>query len=239
MKYYRLLSMVPALPEVPEAPPLSLENLIEVCGEDVAGKDLELVHALLGFLDCRNVEALLRGHDTFDERAPISREQLEERQELPDYLAEFLEAHDSGSISDDYPFDALWRDYFTQLYEEADRSGSTFLKEWSVYEVTLRDAITRQRAEALGEKADLRVSGVAAGEGEGHGALLSTLSEAANPMERERLLDTARLAKIDSIAGIDPFSTDAVLSYVAATMILDRWDVGKSADVTKMLEVFA
>ncbi len=239
MKYYRLLSMVPALPEAPDAPPLSLADLVEVLGEDVAGKDLELVYALLGFLDCRNVEALLLGHDTFDERAPITREQLEERQELPEYLAEFLEAHDSGSIADDYPFDALWRDYFTQLYEEADRSGSAFLAEWSVYEVTLRDAITRQRAEALGEKADLRVSGVAAGEGENHGALLSTLSEAANPMERERLLDTARLAKIDSIAGIDPFSTDAVLSYVAATLILDRWDVGKSADVTKMLEVFA
>ena len=239
MKYYRLLSMVPALPETPDAPPMSLENLIEVCGEDVGGKDLELVHALLGFLDCRNVEALLLGHDTFDARAPISREQLEERQELPDYLAEFLESHDSGSIADDYPYDALWRDYFTHLYEVAESSGNGFLEEWSVYEVTLRDAITRQRAEALGEKADLRVSGVAAGEGEGHGALLSTLSEAANPMERERLLDTARLAKIDSIAGIDPFSTDAVLSYVAATMILDRWDVGKSADVTKMLEVFA
>jgi len=239
MKYYRLLSMVPALPEAPEAPPLSLENLVEVCGEDVAGKDLELVQALLGFLDCRNVEALLQGHDTFDERAPLSRVALDEREDLPEYLEAFLEAHDSGSISDDYPFDALWRDYFTHLYETADLSGSAFLMEWSVYEVTLRDAITRQRAESLGDKAEMRMSGVAAAEGENHGALLSTLSEAANPMERERLLDTARLAKIESISGIDPFSTDAVLSYVAATMILDRWDVGKSADVTKMLEVFA
>lgn len=239
MKYYRLLAMVPPLPEAPEAPPLPLEELIQLFTEDMQESDRALAVTLLGFLDCRNIEARLQDHGVFDERAPLTTEALDEKTELPEYIGEFLEAYEAGSLNEDYGFDALWRAYFTHLVETADLCRSPFLREWAGYEITLRDALARQRAEALGDKGDMRVSGVPVDAGEDHGSLLSTLAEAANPMERERLLDTARLAKIDSISGIDPFSTDAALAYLAATLILDRWDVGKAADVAKMLEVFA
>ncbi len=239
MKYYRLLAMVPPLPESPEAPPLPLEDLVELYIADLHESDRGLAMTLLGFLDCRNIEAKLQDHGVFDERAPISAEALEERTELPEYIAEFLEAFEAGSVNEEYGFDALWRAYFTHLVETAAHGRSTFLREWAGFEITLRDALARQRAEALGDKGDMRISGVAVDGGEDHSSLLSTLAEAANPMERERLLDTARLAKIESISGIDPFSTDAALAYLAATLILDRWDVGKAADVAKMLEVFA
>ena len=160
-------------------------------------------------------------------------------EDLPEYLSDFLEAHDAGSITDEYPFDALWRTWFENLVQTAESSRSTFLREWATYEINLRDALVRMRAEALGLKAEMRSSGVAAGEGESHAALVSTLNEASNPMERERLLDAARLDKLESISGSDPFSTDAALATLAALLILDRWDVGKTADVSKMLEVFA
>ena len=239
MKYFRLLAMVPPLPEAPDAPPISLGELIELFDADMAEEDRALAATLLGFLDCGNVEARLQGYDVFDERAPLTAEAIEEKAELPEYLEEFLAAHESGSISDPFPYDALWRAYFPHLVEVAESSRSVFLREWASFEITLRDALARQRAEGLGEKGDMRISGVPVDEGESHAGLLSTLAEAANPMERERLLDASRLAKIESISGIDPFSTDAALSYLAAILILDRWDVGKAADVTKMLEVFA
>ncbi len=239
MKYYRLLSMVPALPQGPDAPPIPLESLVELFMDDLSERDRGLALVLLGYLDCRNVEALLQGHDAFDERAPLTREQLVEREDLPEYLSDFLEAHDAGSITDEYPFDALWRTWFENLVQTAESSRSTFLREWATYEINLRDALVRMRAEALGLKAEMRSSGVAAGEGESHAALVSTLNEASNPMERERLLDAARLDKLESISGSDPFSTDAALATLAALLILDRWDVGKTADVSKMLEVFA
>ena len=239
MKYFRLLSMIPALPEAPESPPISLAQLIDLFGDDLAERDHELAGALLGFLDCRNLEAMLQGQETFDERAPLSAERLTERDDLPQYLQEFLEANDAGSVTDGYPFDALWRAYFSHLVEAGEASHSNFLQEWATFEINLRDALVRMRAEALGEKAEVRSSGVPVGEGESHAALLSTLSEAANPMEQERLLDGARLNKIESISGIDPFSTDAALATLASLLILDRWDVGKSADVAQMLEVFA
>lgn len=239
MKYYRLLAMVPPLPAAPEAPPLPLEELTQLYTEDMQESDRALAMTLLGFLDCRNIEARLQDHGVFDERAPLTVEALDEKTELPEYIAEFLEAYEAGSLNEDYGFDALWRAYFTHLVETADRCRSSFLREWAGYEITLRDSLARQRAEALGDKGDMRVSGVAVDGGDDHSSLLSSLAEAANPMERERLLDTARLAKIESISGIDPFSTDAALAYLAATLILDRWDVGKAADVAQMLEVFA
>ena len=239
MKYFRLLSMLPALPEAPDSPPIPLLSVIELYQADLAESDQALAGTLLGFLDCRNVEAMLQGYEVFDERALLSRDQLTERTDLPTYLAEFLEAYDSGSVADEYPFDALWRAYFTDLIEAAELSHSVFLDEWANYEIHLRDALVRLRAEGLGEKAETRSSGVAIGEGESHAPLLSTLNEATDPMGQERLLDAARLNKIESIAGIDPFSTDAALAYLAALLILDRWDVGKTADISKMLEVFA
>ena len=96
--------------------------------------------------------------------------------------------------------------------------------------------------ERLGVKADedtLDCFRDALDEGDDMQGLISALAEAANPMERERMLDSARLKMVDTFAGVDPFSTDAALAYLAALLILDRWDVGETADVAKMLEVFA
>lgn len=239
MKYYRLLSMLPSLPEGPEAPPIPLDGFIPLIEEDIAEGDRPLALAILGFMDCRNVESALQGFDAFDERAPLTHAQIEERADLPEYLAEFLDAYDSGSISDDYPFDALWRMYFTHLVELGESSSSRFLRDWAAFEIGLRDDLVPLRAEVTGDKADLRLSGVVVDEGDDTGALISALAEAANPMERERMLDAERLKKLDTFAGVDPFSTDAALAYLAALLILDRWDVGETADVAKMLEVFA
>ncbi len=239
MKYYRLLSMLPSLPEAPEPPPIPLAEFMPLIEEDLAEKDRPLALAMLGFVDCRNVESLLQGFDAFDERAPLGRQQIEERRDLPDYLAEFLEAYDGGSIAEPYPFDALWRAYFTDLVELGERSRSTFLRDWASFEIGLRDDLVPLRADATGDKPELRQSGVPVDEGDDLGPLLSALADAPNPMERERLLDAHRLKKLDAFAGADPFSLDAVLAYLAALLILDRWDVGEAADVAKMLEVFA
>jgi len=239
MKYYRLLSMLPSLPEAPEPPPIKLEAFVPLIEEDFAERDRPLVLAMLGFIDCQNVEALLQDFDVFDERAPLSRAQIEERADLPPYLEEFLETYDSGAAGEGYAFDELWRGYFEYLVQLGENSGNHFLKDWAAFEIGLRDDLVPMRADATGEKADLRLSGVAVDEVSDTQPLLSALHEAPNPMEAERLLDTERLKKIDAFAGVDPFSTDAALAYLAALLILDRWDVGPTVDVAKMLEVFA
>jgi hypothetical protein len=61
----------------------------------------------------------------------LSREDIDERRDLPEYIAEFIEAHEAGAVSDEYPFDALWRAYFTRLVAVAEAGRSEFLREWA------------------------------------------------------------------------------------------------------------
>ncbi|MBN1944310.1 MAG: DUF2764 family protein [Bradymonadales bacterium] len=238
MKYYRLMSIMLKLPEVPDVPPIELKAAVDQIMEAVDEADRRGVVALLEFLDCRNLEARLQGVEVFDDRAVFSRAALEERVDLPAYMTDFLELYESGAIAESYPFDALWRAYFGHLLRVAEEARSSFLQEWAGFEITLRDALVLLRAEDLGEKGEPRLSGVLTEEGESHLTLLSAYAEASNPLEGERVLDRGRLKKIEAISGIDPFSADAVLAYLAALLILDRWDLEQAADMAEMLEVF-
>ena len=62
------------------------------------------------------------------------------------------------------------------------------------------------------------------------------LSESPDPETRQKALDTARLKAIDAMAGTSPFSLDAVLSYVAAALILDGWRLPEEPDTEKLLD---
>lgn len=241
MSYYRLMAGLPALPEQAEGAPIPLAEVLREMLEELEEneRDRALVLALLGQIDCRNVESVLRGFELFDERGLLSRQAIEERSQLPEYIEEFIERYHSGSLSELHPFDALWRAYFQQLSELAQSAGNAFLRDWVAFELGLLDGLVRLRAEELGEKAELRSTGLEDEASDEHQALLASLAETSSPMERERLLDSARLRAIESFSGTDPFSVDAVLAYLVASLILDRWDLSKNADAAKILEVFA
>ncbi len=217
---------------------MALAELIESYREELQPQDMQLAAALLAELDCRNLEALLLGRDVFDERAPLSREQLQERRDLPAWLDDFLVSWDAGGQTEG-PLDALWFAWLEHLVSLGESASNTFMSTWVAFEVALRDALVQQRAEELGEPADQRRPELALNAPESHVALLASLAEIRDPMERERLLDRARLQKIETIAGSDPFSTDAALAYLTGILILDRWDLGEPVDVHELLEVFA
>jgi hypothetical protein len=48
------------------------------------------------------------------------------------------------------PVDIIWRRYFFHAAGMAERLGSRFLADWAAYEVGLRNAMVRDRAETLG-----------------------------------------------------------------------------------------
>ena len=109
MKYYRLLTALPALPDAPKRPPLPLEEAIPLFRQDLVEKDWALAEAILRWLDCENYEAKITGRDAFDERAPLSRDSLDDRRELPDFIVDFAEEMESGTLGGSYPADELWR----------------------------------------------------------------------------------------------------------------------------------
>jgi hypothetical protein len=76
-------------------------------------------------------------------------------------------------------------------------------------------------------------------ESEDFGPLLAAVKEAEDPMQRERLLDAHRLLKLDALAGTDPFSCDAALAHLTASLVLDQWDLGEPSEMRTMLESFS
>ena len=239
MKYYRLLTMLPPLPTRPERPPQPLGVLLESCLGELGERDLEVAHALLGQFDCRNLEALLSGYETFDDRGLLSRTALAQRTDLPDYLLSFLQAHETGRIPVDAWQDALWQAYYTHLLEVAEQSGSGFLREWAGFELSLRVKLVPWRAERIGNRPLPGLPGAPAAESDDFAPLLIALREETNPMERERLLDRRRMEKLDALAGVDPFSSEAALAYVATCLVLDRWDLDERVDPAELLEAVA
>ncbi len=152
--------------------------------------------------------------------------------------------------------DQLWRGYFQFVDEEASSRNSLFLSAWLEFEVSLLNGLLQLRKRLnAGDKLDSVDGGSISGgvvdkdniteatleeplAPASHHDLLLHVVEMDNPMERERLLDEARLFAMDSIPVMDPFSADAVLVYLARMLVLDKWDLPQVAHIEKMLEVF-
>ncbi len=239
MKYYRLLTLLPPLPPQPERPPQSLSDLLETCLDELSERDRQLVRALLGTLDCRNLEALLSGREVFDDRGLLSRAALADRSALPNYLHSFLQAREAGKIPAHTWQDALWHAYFAHLLEVADHFGSSFLREWGGFELSLRAQLVSWRAEHVDGRPPTGLQTALATGSDDFAPLLAALREETNPMERERLLDRRRMEKLESLAGVDPFSSDAALAYVTTCLVLDQWDLDEAVDPAELLEAVA
>lgn len=238
MKYYRLLTALPALPDAPGRSQISLEEVIPMFQQDLTEGDWVLAEAVLRWLDCENYEAKIAGRQVFDERARLKRESLDDRRELPDFMVDFAEALESGSLGGSYPPDELWRAYHRHLTEISKIHHCSMLGEWAAWDGGLRNALARMRAQALGADLEGRLFEDAEEESL-YSELVSWAGEAGDPLERERILDQARLNKLIELAGASPFSREAALCYLLSVLVLDRWDLPKDVDVKELLEVFS
>jgi len=234
MKYYRLMTLLPPLPAAPERPPCAVGDLIELCADELDGRALLQVRTLLGILDCRNLEAFLQGSDAFDDRALLTRASFEARTDLPDYALSCLKENDSTEISPE----SGWQVYFAHVLEVAEQTGSRFLRQWATSELGLRSQLVEYRVQSMVSGRDRPAPEVVVEPPDGVTPLLSALQSEPDPMERERLLDRWRLDHLHDMSGVDAFSLDSVLAYVAATLVLDRWDFVEHGDATHVLESF-
>jgi len=244
VRYYRLLTLLPPLPSSPQRLPVPLSALLADIREELSGPAWELVLLLLlrGRVEAREAELRDREHSAGAALPP---------RELP------LVERDEQELLEQYPFlrdpapgdelvtsstlpeqiALLWRQYFLRLAEEAERRGSRFLLEYAAWETSLAIGLARQRGLRLGRAVEDELPPPPFPE-VAVAALLGQLAEQPAPLARERLLDAARLQVIDDLAGADPFSLDAVLAYVAAAVVLDRWDLPEQVDLAKLLEEF-
>ncbi len=259
------MTELPTPPTAPAKPAVPLGDVIKAVRNEAEGRDRLLVDALLARIDVANIEAILTGRESlFDSRGALSREEIAAlikdgaRTTSPAVAAlPFLEGVVSGDDSQglgasgrggsggeraggpDYRPNLIWKAYFEYLSALAHEQGSAFLEAFAAWEAPLKNALARQRAGRLGwETTDLVQSEEPLG-GAIHDSLLSRVTEEANPMERERLLDTAQLEAIEYFSGGDPFGSDALLALVAGSLVLDRWDLPETVNVHELLEVSA
>lgn len=113
----------------------------------------------------------------------------------------------------------LWSDdpAATELVAETD-----FVSRWQARDIQMRNAIARHRAGLLRRDAApfLRP----------HPGMDATLEKSVadalgkeSPLEREASLDKLRWTIVETLAGTDPFSADAVFAYALKLRIAERW----------------
>ena len=247
MKYYRLMCSLPPLPLIPQTPPMSLRDVAEALHVDLSPNHWCLAHSLLLAEDVHQLEALISG--VIESPTPdiaFSAFSLFADPVLvdwPEFAIDVRQQVQDATVSIDEAIGKLWCGYFAMLSELASQSRSAFLAEYVAFEVPLRNALARYRADRIGRDVTDHLLDESTG-GYRPDDLVSQFVEQTDPVEKDKLVDTARLVAFDSFAGTDPFGIDAVLAYVASATVLQRWafaDVhrdSESTDVKQMLEVW-
>ena len=153
----------------------------------------------------------------------MSREELEARQNLPDFIRNFLDEKERG-IRRAYIYDRLWELCYGALLARAEEDGMPLSDR--LYRLGDRAAQSSGGPASPGERGEISPT-MRSCPASGHStftSLLSQLEGQKNPLEAERIIDGERLKQIYHCQGNDPFSLDALLAFLSRAMIYSRWE---------------
>lgn len=220
------------------------EILTEV-EEALSAKDWQAVELLYTYYDCENLVARRNGSTAHNALGRLTAEQvvaeLENPQLLPAPLAKVVRAYadpeceDAEGVNLDAPFAVT---LFAAYYAMCATSHSSFLREWSESDRTLRNVtaalVARDRAVGLdsvtvggGEIVEQLHRSSAAdfglrGELSYIDSLIAAMDEQ-NMVEKERKIDLIRWSVASELSTFDYFSLDAVLAYLVRVNLVARW----------------
>lgn len=221
--HYFLLSRLPPLPGAVDDPmPITLRELRDLLVEEGA-VTAQLARAVLAEQDLYTLESnpgtdpdsllILDGH------TPDA---------MPDLL---LSADDRGRK---VRFDTVWERYFRWVLALG-AARSTLLHTWARYNLGLRNALVRARAQALNldaeeytllpEEEDVDAD---------FPSVMKRWQQAPTPLLGELVLDRARWDYLTSISPHYSFATDEVVDYAIRILLMARWaqtDVGRGEQV--------
>jgi hypothetical protein len=222
-RHFYILCVLPGLKTFESPPPISKQELLSVVTE--SGGPTEIVQLLFLNDDLLQREAFLAGEIDQDHMDPavLSPEQLTGKEPLPDFL---VTGHEEKKESVDKRLvgDSIRRNYFHHISKIAKINRSQFLKAWVQFEVGLRNALTKVRAEAL--KLDPN-SYLVAPELENPNLsfenILGDWMRIPNPLEAVEVLDRARWNQVTEHEQWFSFGNDEIAAYTTKLMILHRW----------------
>jgi len=108
------------------------------------------------------------------------------------------------------------------LAEDPWLAGGGFAEDWRAWETQLRNFVARSRAARLHRDAAPYLREERVFDAGLEGGVADAFSRS-TPLDRERALDVLRWKKIEELGGFNPFSVDAMMSYVLHLAIAARW----------------
>jgi hypothetical protein len=207
--YYSLMCLLPPMPEsLGEQMQLGTGEIVEMAKRNIHPEHLEITFAYLHSVDAFNWEQMDQQRDLFIEGGLLTRGEMEGAKNLPDFIRVFREEKERG-IHRAYPYDRLWELYCSYAHGVADRFNCRFFIDYLDWEIGLRF----EDHAILGSFHSRDYSN-----------LIAQLEAKKNPLEVERHLDEERLRQIYSMEGVNGFSIDALLAYIARSAIYSRWE---------------
>lgn len=220
-RFYYLLTVLPPLPSVGGALPITMAEALALLRQQ--GEGLEPL------TDAFETEQPLR--DALDEWVSNPPGSRALPAAIPPPLASlFDEAAIAGSTEDAW-VDAVWQAWLDLLAGAGRRVGSALLPRWTAWEAALRRRLAGRRR---GQREERVSSGGQEEDGDGfrQDAILAEWTAArsrggglglAAAMQAEETLDERRLDFLDEESPRYTFTVDEVVAYLLKLRLLERW----------------
>lgn len=242
-----------------EAKGFDARAIIDEIAEQLSASDLRQLRLLYTFYDIENIINLRAGRTRHEALGNLNAEDIASEAEHPDRLPKFIaRLIEAYKAPDDSDFDDVDRTQpfekalFAAYYKECAKASSHFMREWSRFDMDLRNvtaAVTARRlnsniADAVlgdNEIAQTLARSSAAdfglrGELPWIDTLLAALADDSNMIDKEHKIDMLRWAQADELTAFDDFSIDVVLAYAVKINLVHRWSALDAARGREMFE---
>jgi len=221
--YYFLMGLLPPLPSVlGDKLAVSLPDILQTVSRYIHPSDDHMIKAYFSLIDAANWERIDQGFGAFLEGGNLTRDEMETRQNLPDFIKVFVDEQERG-IYRPHIYDRLWELCYAAILERAEKKGCRFLTDYISWDIELRNTLTALRLRRSRKNvSDYTI--VSSIQPFDFTALFSQLQSQSNPLDAERLIDIERLKQIYHYESFDPFSLDAVLAFLSRAFIYSRWE---------------
>lgn len=247
--YYFVATALPPL-QFGVTPEMNFEEFTWLLKMNLTPEDYKSTQVIRRYYDIQNIRSFWKGEE-LDPRGNLNEVDLEEallsREGLPEYVYDFIDRYDSNE-SRLQNFPALVAAYFQEESKEAEG----LLREYLEFERGWRLVLVGFRAKQLGKdlatelqfedpQDDLVVQILAQKDAktfvppDGYQDLQPIFEAHVNdPLGLHMALCEYRYKKLESFAGIDLFSLDRILGYMARLILIEKWielDKKKGLDI--------
>lgn len=251
--YYFVASALPPL-QIDLPPELGFQEFADLLKDNLTEADLAKVWVMRYYYDIQNMRSWWKNEE-LDPRGNLDDVELEEaliaREGLPDYVQDFLE-HYTTPESRLHHFSALPVAYFAT----ESKIATGFLQKYLAFEREWRLVLSAFRAKQLGR--DLTVELQFEDPNDDFVAQILAQKDAKtytppdeyqelkslfethvnDPIALHLALCEYRFNKIQELVGIDIFSIDRILGYMARLIIVEKWQALRTCSKSKVLSMF-